>query len=187
MRDTIIQLAEQQLMSGGYGKLNFATIAKELNTTRANLHYHFKNKESLAIEVTTQYGARNIAEFSYLKDTFKGNFFGFIGAMDNSFWPGSGFDDPKACIMLATDPDLPAPLVKLTQELYQKVGGMIAEIIREAINNGEIRKEIDANREAIRCHALMMGIMTSSQHYPSVELAKTQLRGLMMEWANSLK
>lgn len=187
MRDSILQLAERQLMGGGYDKLNFATIAKELKTTRANLHYHFKNKESLAIEVTEQYATRNFAELTSVRDIFKGNFLGFMDAMDNSFWPGSGFDDPKACIMLATDPDLPAPLVKLTQEVFIKVREVLVDVIQEAIDSGEIRKDIDANREAVRCHVLMMGIMMCGQHLANVDQAKKQMGGLMMEWAHSLK
>ena len=66
MKNAILKRAEQQLMGGGYDKLNFATIARDLNTTRANLHYHFKNKETLAIEVTKQCGTRNCNEFNLI-------------------------------------------------------------------------------------------------------------------------
>jgi TetR/AcrR family transcriptional regulator, transcriptional repressor for nem operon len=187
MRDAILKLAEQQLLGGGYDKLNFATIAKELNTTRANLHYHFKNKESLAIEVTEQYGTRNITELKYLRDTFKGDFFGFFNTMDNSFWSRDNFDEPKDCIMLATDPDIPVSLVKLVQGFHKKAGQVFTEVIQEAINNGEIRDDIDAQRESVRCQALMMGIMTCGQHLSSPKQAQEQMSGLITDWANSLK
>lgn len=43
------------LRTGGYEALNFGTIAEELNTTRANIHYHFKNKENLALAAIDRY------------------------------------------------------------------------------------------------------------------------------------
>jgi len=187
MRDAILQLAERQLLGGGYDKLNFATIAKELKTTRANLHYHFKNKETLAVEVTELYAARNLTELNHLRGMFKGNFFGFMAAMDGSFWPESGFDDPQSCTRLALDPDLPEPLLVLTQKSFQQVGDTLIEVIQEAIDNGEIRGDLNAKREASRCHTLMMGIMTGAQHFASAEQAKESMCGLVMDWANGLK
>ena len=190
MKDTILKRAEQQLLGGGYDKLNFAKIAEDLNTTRANLHYHFKNKETLATEATKQYATRQFGEFEALREVFKGDFFGFFEAIDNSFWlEMNNEDDPGAfaCSMLVTDPDLPASLVKLSQEFYRKVEKLLIDVVQDAIDNGEIRDDVNSKREAMRVHATMMGIMTCAHHFPNREQAKERFSGLLMDWANSLK
>lgn len=190
MKDAILKRAEQQLLGGGYDKLNFAKIAEDLNTTRANLHYHFKNKESLAIEAIRQYAIRNSDAFNALREAFRDNFFGFIEAIDQSFWQTDQEVDSSgafACVMLVTDPELPTPIVKLSQEFYTKIRQVLVEVIQEAIDNGEIRANSDAVREAARVHVIMMGIMACSQQLIGDEQAQTQFSGLLIDWANSLR
>jgi len=190
MRDAILEKAEQQLMTGGFDKLNFAKIASELNTTRANLHYHFKNKESLAIEVTKQYGARYCDQFAVMRESFKGNFVGFFEAVDSFYWEQpDGNEDAKvnACICLVSDPELPEAIGNVSRGHYLNIQQTIQGVIQDAIDNKEIRADIDAQREAIRAHVIMMGIGTSAQHLLSIKQAKQALGGLMVDWANSLK
>ncbi len=188
MRAAILKKAEQQLMSGGFDKLNFASIAAELKTTRANLHYHFKNKETLAIEVTSQYGNRCCNEFSAMRAAFKGNFIGFFAAMDQSFWDkGQREDDSRVCVTLAADPELPEPLVKLSQEFYSTINGILESVLQDAVDNKEISSETDVKREATRAHVIMMGMMMSAMHMSDPERVKQQLGGILTEWANSLE
>ncbi len=190
MRDAILEKAEQQLMSGGFDKLNFAKIAKELDTTRANLHYHFKNKESLAIEVTRQYGARYCDQFAVMRESFKGNFVGFFEAVDGFFWEQPDGDDNakvNACICLVSDPELPEVIGNISRGHYQNIQQTIKGVIEDAIDNKEIKADVDAQREAIRAHVIMMGIGTSGQHLLNIKQAKEQLGGLLVDWANSLK
>jgi len=86
MKQKILEKAGQQLLAGGFDKLNFAKIADDLNTTRANLHYHFKNKENLANEVFSQYERRTVVHYDALKRNFSGDFFGFFKEVENSIW-----------------------------------------------------------------------------------------------------
>jgi len=190
MREAILEKAEQQLMQGGYDKLNFATIAKELDTTRANLHYHFKNKETLAIEVTRQYANRYIEEFSLLRETFNGNFIGFFETVENMIWMHSGgSDDDKmaSCSTLVSDPELPESIAKLSRENYGKIEVTIAGVLQDAINNNEIRQDIDVKREAARSHVIMMGIGTCGEYLLNVKQAKERFGGMLEEWAHNLK
>ena len=76
MRESILKIAEEQMMAGGYGTLSFGEIAKELSTTRANLHYHFKNKETLAVEVTTKFIKDQESNLFNLATHFKDDFGG---------------------------------------------------------------------------------------------------------------
>ncbi len=55
MRSQIKLVAEELLVKHGYRGLSFRQIAEILNTTRANLHYHFGSKEGLVEEVLEDY------------------------------------------------------------------------------------------------------------------------------------
>ncbi|WP_083952639.1 TetR/AcrR family transcriptional regulator [Sphingobium amiense] len=74
----ICDKASEQLLAGSYAKLNFARIAEDLDITRANVHYHFKNKENLAIEVFTRHKARTLSQYQQLRERFAGDFVGFF-------------------------------------------------------------------------------------------------------------
>lgn len=60
MRNQIKQIAEEMIVKHGYRGLNFRQIAEVLNTTRANLHYHFGSKEGLVEEVLDEYATRTM-------------------------------------------------------------------------------------------------------------------------------
>ncbi len=55
MRDAIKTAALDLLIRHGYRGANFGDIAAELATTRANIHYHFGNKQALVDEVLADY------------------------------------------------------------------------------------------------------------------------------------
>jgi TetR/AcrR family transcriptional repressor of nem operon len=55
MRERISSLALDLLIQHGYRGVSFGVLAKLLGTTRANIHYHFGNKESLVEEVLENY------------------------------------------------------------------------------------------------------------------------------------
>ena len=55
MRDKIRQAACTLLIRHGYQGLRFGDIARELNTTRANIHYHHGTKSQLVDEVIADY------------------------------------------------------------------------------------------------------------------------------------
>jgi TetR/AcrR family transcriptional regulator, transcriptional repressor for nem operon len=55
MRDRIKQAARDLLIMHGYRGLRFGDIADRLQTTRANIHYHFGTKSKLVEEVIDEY------------------------------------------------------------------------------------------------------------------------------------
>ena len=55
MRAQIKSLALDLLIQHGYRGVSFGDLAELLNTTRANIHYHFGNKERLVEEVLEDY------------------------------------------------------------------------------------------------------------------------------------
>jgi AcrR family transcriptional regulator len=63
MRVQIKQIAEELLVKYGFRGLNFRQIAEILNTTRANLHYHFGSKEGLVEEVLEEYATKTMNSY----------------------------------------------------------------------------------------------------------------------------
>jgi len=63
MRQRIKALAVNLLIKHGYRGVSFGDIADGLSTTRANIHYHFGNKNSLVEEVTDEYVTTTLARF----------------------------------------------------------------------------------------------------------------------------
>ncbi|MEP0322226.1 TetR/AcrR family transcriptional regulator [Bauldia litoralis] len=55
MRNRIKTLALDLLIQHGYRGVSFGDLATALDTTRANIHYHFGNKQSLVEEVLIDY------------------------------------------------------------------------------------------------------------------------------------
>lgn len=82
VKDQILELGKQQLLKGGYSALNFGEIARELNITRANIHYHFSDKQALADLITQKYVDQKVDEMDVISAQFENNFFGLIDAME---------------------------------------------------------------------------------------------------------
>ena len=61
MRRQIKVLARDLLIRHGYRGVSFGDIASELETTRANIHYHFGNKQTLVEEVLEDYVDETLA------------------------------------------------------------------------------------------------------------------------------
>ncbi len=61
MRERIKALALDLLIQNGYRGMSFGDLAAALNTTRANIHYHFGTKQALVEEVVVGYARDTIA------------------------------------------------------------------------------------------------------------------------------
>lgn len=63
MREKIKAVATDLLIRRGYRGASFGDIAEALSTTRANIHYHFGNKNALIEEVIEDYVSSALARF----------------------------------------------------------------------------------------------------------------------------
>ena len=63
MREKIKTVATELLIRRGYRGASFGDIAEALSTTRANIHYHFGNKNALIEEVIEDYVRSTVARF----------------------------------------------------------------------------------------------------------------------------
>ncbi len=85
MKDQILNIAVKQMKDGGYHNLNFANIASELKTTRANLHHHFKNKEGLALAATESYIQEHTAIVDEIIRTNEGDIKAILEKYENYY------------------------------------------------------------------------------------------------------
>ena len=81
MRARIKSLALDLLIQHGYRGVSFGVLAKLLGTTRANIHYHFGNKESLVEEVLEDYVEATLAVLKEVWTTPGQSFTSKIGVM----------------------------------------------------------------------------------------------------------
>jgi TetR/AcrR family transcriptional regulator, transcriptional repressor for nem operon len=64
MRDKIKSTTADLLVKYGYRGVSFREISEILNTTRANLHYHFGNKSGLVEEVLEDYARGTVERYT---------------------------------------------------------------------------------------------------------------------------
>ncbi|MAM71668.1 MAG: hypothetical protein CMP91_11055 [Gammaproteobacteria bacterium] len=190
MKKKILKIAKKQLLVGGYGKLNFANIADDLNTTRANLYYHFKDKENLALEVFKEYEIEMITQYNDLRNQSKNNYVDFFIMIEKLSWnfhAEKHKSGSKAVIIeLVFDADLPKRIEKMCRELYEKLRKIVGGVLQDGLDCGMIKKKIDVDREATRALAIMVGMFTSRHHFHFNKKSKEQLNGLLIDWAISL-
>ena len=161
MREQILEIAEIQMKEGGYDFLNFAIISKQLNTSRANLHYHFKNKETLAVEVTKRFIVDQEADLQKLIAQFHGNFPGLVMAMEDWLWfhrESHGNVSPCVCAQIIRQPEIPEALLNLAKEHFNNFRTMLFSEIQASQENGILRKDVSHLQIGVEVSAIMQGL-----------------------------
>jgi AcrR family transcriptional regulator len=186
MREQILEIAEDQMKAGGYGYLNFGLISKELNTTRANLHYHFNNKETLAIEVTKRFMADQKADLEKLMAQYGDDFPKLVLGMEEYLWAHhekNGQVGACVCSKIISQPEAPESLLQLAREHFEIFQGTLIKVAAESKKNGKLKKDCDPKRVAIEAACVMGGlakmtlILDPSEH--------KALKGTLKHWIKS--
>lgn len=63
MRERLLKVAEELLIRHGYHSVSFRDVAEIVQTTRANMHYHFGSKNGLVEAVLEDYNKRTIQQY----------------------------------------------------------------------------------------------------------------------------
>ena len=190
MREEILEIADKQMKQGGYDNLSFATIAKALDTTRANVHYHFTNKETLAIEVTKRYMADQVADIKKIAAAHSNDFIGFVEAMEDHHWEEVDAQGPNCtcvCSQVLGNSNSPESLVSLAREQSMDVMQVIHTLAVNAQNAGNINAKFDTQRVVSQSAALCLGLMQLTMHVGDVEAAKGAFSGMIKDWAKTLQ
>ncbi|GEM_PF-866249 len=187
MRDEILKTAQAQMSLGGYGNLNFASIAEALGTTRANVHHHFKNKEGLALEVTRQYTMGVLEMAKGMAEDNPGDFKGLIGALEKHIVDSireSGKESACICGQLIKEHDIPESLREMASGFLKQSDAMLEAAISAAQDAGNLPKEIDPNKMARVTHAMIIGIDDMALIFDDRNVAADYVDGLLTEWVN---
>ncbi len=161
-RDAIKTLALQLLIQQGYRGLSFRDIAEGLDITRANIHYHFGNKQLLVEELLTEYVESTLAALTAIWTTDR-PFVAKIDAMiayskeryRRQNTSGTGGRPWSAISRLRQDTDLLTPAGR---RALQRFGAEMARIFTSAIedakSHGEFSLELPVEDVALQLATL---------------------------------
>ncbi len=149
MRDSIKDLAKRLLIVHGYHKTTFGVIAKELDITTTNIHYHFGNKNGLVEEVVKDYVDEAIKKQKqiWLDDTkslhqkIEGEI-AFNNSLFRKYNPGGKTRKPWSLIgRLRWEGEvLTAPSRAALLHFTQEVHGAIEQAVEDANRKGELKQ-----------------------------------------------
>ena len=161
MKEQILDIAIQQMKSGGYKNLNFANIAAELNTSRANLHHHFKNKEGLAIAATETYiqKQKEIMDDIFLSND--GDIIKLLEYIENYLIEVvSESESCNACIcsQLIHESEAPGKLRQLALNRFKEEEKDVESQVKISKEAGTLNDSIDVKKRTFSIVAAMHGI-----------------------------
>lgn len=149
-RDKIKLVASDLVTMRGYHAVTFREIAEAINTTRANLHYHFGNKDKLIEEVLADYVA---VTADFYRSTFTAPQISlrekmrrvreFLRARYDRFNPDGLTSNPwSLSARLRSDWEaLSAPMKETMRDFSAKNDISVRIGIGLAINSGELRED----------------------------------------------
>ncbi|MEM6885572.1 MAG: TetR/AcrR family transcriptional regulator [Verrucomicrobiota bacterium] len=188
MRQQILEAAKANLGRGGYEHLNFGVIAKSLDTTRANIHYHFKNKEGLALEATRNFIESELAAMKKNMAKHPGDFPAAMEEFERVHWRSirkADFEGGLVCDHLLLEPDLPDDLGILVADFFDQVYQTLLKHVRESQKAGTLRQDISAQQFTAKTLAMAHGMKHMA--FVSRDLKKYQKRykGALTHWVRS--
>ncbi len=176
-------------MSGGYDNLSFAAIADSLSTTRANIHYHFKNKEGLATEATKAHIAEELDLMKSVAQRYHDDFAAFIADVEARFVSMIKKKRDKKidiCSQLIRTDGVPAELTKLAQDHFKDVHDLCEEVIVASQRAGTIQSDIRASDLAAQAVAMMLGVIQLAiVYHDRGGDSSERIRGLLTGWVRS--
>lgn len=156
MRDRIKRVAEELLVKHGYRGVSFRQISEILNTTRANLHYHFGSKDRLVEEVLEDYANRTLDQYRDIwtdpRTSLREKVAGVVRLSHERYRyynPNSDGGEPwSLMIRLRSDSDAITPRMRAKlKEVTREFETLVRVGVRAAIQSGELCS--DAPQEQI--------------------------------------
>lgn len=188
MKEDILDLAIEQLESGGYDNLNFARIADALSITRANIHHHFKDKEGLAIESTKRTLEMHLTMSKQMAQENKGDVYGFLKVLEkNSIQTINEQGDKKNCLcsQLVLGSGIPITLSTLSKEYIKNIRSMLENLITESQQAGNINKKHEPSEMATHLVSIMLGMNQLAIVNSGCADSSVWMKGLYTNWVKS--
>ena len=178
------------MKEGGYENLNFAKIAEDLSTTRANLHHHFKNKEGLALQATQHYVDETSENMMNLINKNKGNFAGFLNDLEDVFIKDKQVDGCRGscvCSQLVREPDIPDSIMKLAHNHFDTLKKLFEGMIKESQKHGLIVKSITATELSYLSLSMLMGMSQLAMVNADDPQYTNEIKGTMAKFISPYK
>jgi TetR/AcrR family transcriptional regulator, transcriptional repressor for nem operon len=190
MKDKILELAVQILRIGGYEALNFGTISEQLNISRANIHYHFKSKENLALEAVNRYMLNVENKFEDLGRRHAGDCHTIFQSLDDELWMNLTEDEYQGfcmCLNIVVGQIwIPQNLKERAVQHFEHLVKLFETVIRDGQASGLISERSSAEdlaREAMLVH---FGIAQLAIILPKEREAGSFSRRYMKLWLDRL-
>ena len=180
MKQEIIDLAIDQLRLGGYDTLSFAAIASSLNTTRANLHHHFKNKEGLALAALSHYVETEKRELDKVFEQYDGDLRGALGAIEERMVHLSALAREKTacvCTQIVRDSVAPSQLREIALERFREEGRELGRQVSKFCEGAGNTEDLDTTSLTFRILSTMHGIDMMGLIEPNKEALAPRIRG----------
>jgi len=165
----ILEAAAKCFSEGGYAKTTMDKIAEEAGVSKGALYWHFKSKEELFVELKQRSIAKVRKQFEKLfaqKKPFNVKLREAIGLYLSSLVPENREVARLNAEFLAEAPKIPK-LNDMLKDQYEMFRGLIASTIGEAIEKGELRRDIDPEIVSMILLAMLDGL---ELHWAILEL-----------------
>lgn len=182
MRDEIINIAVHEMKNGGYEHLNFADIAKKVGTSRANIHYHFKNKEGLA-KIATE---KHISEFMNFMNSIilscDGDIVQIVKGIENYFIDSIILKDSRSscvCSQIIKNSESPAFLRELAIDYFKRIQIKLESQIKKSIKNKVVVKNTTDKKLSFRLMTALHGLGQMDLVFEDKNYIVKQLKGTL--------
>ena len=165
----ILEAAAKCFSEGGYAKTTMDKIAEEAGVSKGALYWHFKSKEELFVELKQRSIAKVRKQFEKLfaqKKPFNVKLREAIGLYLSSLVPENREVARLNAEFLAEAPKIPK-LNDMLKDQYEMFRSLIASTIGEAIEKGELRRDIDPEIVSMILLAMLDGL---ELHWAILEL-----------------
>jgi AcrR family transcriptional regulator len=165
-RDAILETALKLASRVGLSGLTIGTLAEELGLSKSGLFAHFGSKDELILK-TLDYAATRFSDVvvkpalaqprgeARLRAFFEGQ----------RLWP-IAVPQPGGCIFIATSvefDDRPGPVRDRIRELWQEWHTFAANAVRQAIEVGDFRRDVDPDQIAFELDAIRLAWHNSAR------------------------
>ena len=189
-KDQIIAIAEKQLREGGYSSLNFRKIAEQMQTSKANVHHHYKNKLLLAEAVTKRYADYYLEKMDQMAQQLAPDYPAFLAAVEQMFWEMAETHNSCSvcpCSQILRDRSNPPELLETSHTHFESLLALFKTYAQKSIDAGIMNPALAADNVAIQTTVFLTGLMMMGQNFSSVSEAKSMMKNQLVVWAETLK
>jgi len=188
-KEDILSLAIHQMKEGGYDALNFREIAEDLDVSKANIHHHFQNKDTLAHHAVEAYTHRTLGAFQAFADESDGDILFFMKQMEEMFWKMSeeeGHCGVCVCEQIARVPHSPSILKEQSNRFSDHICQIVGQVVQRAAEQGRFKQGVKPEEISLLLILLFKGKMSYAQSFPSVQDARSAVGGVVSSWLETL-